>query len=36
TSKSNLARARILLKEKIETKVLQTIIGIAVMVGNYF
>ncbi len=36
TSKSNLARARILLKEKIETKVLQTIIGIAVLVGNCF
>lgn len=36
TSKSNLARARTLLKEKIETKVLQTIIGIAVLVGNCF
>lgn len=36
TSKSNLARARILLKEKIETKVLQTIIGIAILVGNCF
>ncbi len=36
TSKSNLARARILLKEKIETKILQTIIGIAVLVGNCF
>jgi RNA polymerase sigma factor (sigma-70 family) len=36
TSKSNLARARILLKEKIQTKILQTIIGIAVLIGNYF
>lgn len=36
TSKSNLARARKLLKEKIETKVLQTIIGIAMVFGNYF
>lgn len=36
TSKSNLARARILLKEKIETKVLHTIIGIAILVGNCF
>ncbi len=36
TSKSNLARARMLLKEKIETKVFQTIIGIAMLLGNYF
>jgi RNA polymerase sigma-70 factor (ECF subfamily) len=36
TSKSNLARARILLKEKIETKVLQSFIGIVVIMGNYF
>lgn len=36
TSKSNLARARLLLKEKIETKISQSIIGmIMVVVGNY-
>ena len=36
TSKSNLARARVLLKEKIETKISQSIIGmILVFVGNY-
>ena len=32
TSKSNLARARTLLKEKIETKVTQSIIGILVLI----
>ena len=36
TSKSNLARARMLLKEKIETKISQTIIGIVLLVGNCF
>jgi len=36
TSKSNLARARMLLKEKIQTKILQSIIGIAMVLGNYF
>ena len=36
TSKSNLARARMLLKEKIETKVFQTIIGLAMVLGNCF
>lgn len=36
TSKSNLARARVLLKEKIETKIFQTIIGIAMVLGNCF
>ncbi|MGB3152037.1 MAG: sigma-70 family RNA polymerase sigma factor [Maribacter sp.] len=36
TSKSNLARARLLLKEKIETKISQSIIGtVLVIVGNY-
>lgn len=35
TSKSNLARARMLLKEKIETKVFQSIIGIAMILGSY-
>lgn len=35
TSKSNLARARMLLKEKIETKVFQSIIGIAMVLGSY-
>jgi len=34
TSKSNLARARILLKERIETKVFQTIIAIVTLFGN--
>lgn len=36
TSKSNLARARMLLKEKIETKISQTIIGIVLLIGNFF
>ena len=36
TSKSNLARARMLLKEKIETKISQTIIGIVLLIGNCF
>ncbi len=36
TSKSNLARARLLLKEKIETKISQSVIGmIMVVVGSY-
>lgn len=36
TSKSNLARARMLLKEKIETKISQSVIGmILIVVGNY-
>lgn len=34
TSKSNLARARMLLKEKIETKVSQSIIGLVIVFGN--
>ncbi len=34
TSKSNLARARILLKEKIESKVSQSIIGMIVILGT--
>lgn len=34
TSKSNLARARILLKEKIEHKISQSIIGLVVVIGN--
>lgn len=36
TSKSNLARARLLLKERIETKVFQSIIGIVLMLGKLF
>ena len=36
TSKSNLARARILLKEKIETKVSQSIIGILMIITTHF
>ncbi|SEL85821.1 RNA polymerase sigma-70 factor, ECF subfamily [Maribacter orientalis] len=36
TSKSNLARARTLLKEKIETKVTQSIIGILVIITTHF
>jgi RNA polymerase sigma-70 factor (ECF subfamily) len=36
TSKSNLARARMLLKEKIETKIFQSIIGVAMVLGNCF
>lgn len=36
TSKSNLARARILLKEKIETKVSQSIIGLFAILTTYF
>ena len=35
TSKSNLARARTLLKEKIETKVTQSIIGILVIITTH-
>lgn len=35
TSKSNLARARMLLKEKIENKVSQSIIGMVIIMGNY-
>ena len=35
TSKSNLARARVLLKEKIETKVSQSIIGIFMMITTH-
>lgn len=34
TSKSNLARARILLREKIETKVSPTILGLVIVIGN--
>ncbi len=34
TSKSNLARARMLLKERIETKVFKTILTIATLLGN--
>ncbi|MDC6391019.1 RNA polymerase sigma factor [Maribacter sp. PR1] len=34
TSKSNLARARMLLKEKIEIKVSQSIIGLVIVFGN--
>lgn len=34
TSKSNLARARMLLKEKIESKVSQSIIGLVIIIGN--
>jgi RNA polymerase sigma-70 factor (ECF subfamily) len=36
TSKSNLARARTLLKEKIETKVTQSIIGVLVIITTHF
>jgi RNA polymerase sigma-70 factor (ECF subfamily) len=36
TSKSNLARARTLLKEKIETRVTQSIIGILVIITTQF
>lgn len=35
TSKSNLARARMLLKEKIETKISQSIIGMVIILGGY-
>lgn len=34
TSKSNLARARMLLKEKIESKISQSIIGLVIVIGN--
>ena len=34
TSKSNLARARMLLKEKIESKLSKSIIGLMVIIGN--
>lgn len=36
TSKSNLARARMLLKEKIETKVSQSIIGVLMIITTHF
>jgi RNA polymerase sigma-70 factor (ECF subfamily) len=36
TSKSNLARARMLLKEKIESKLSQSIIGLVIIIGNCF
>lgn len=36
TSKSNLARARLLLKEKIESKFSQSIIGLMIIIGNCF
>ncbi len=36
TSKSNLARARVLLKEKLETKVSQSIIGILMIITTHF
>jgi RNA polymerase sigma-70 factor (ECF subfamily) len=36
TSKSNLARARILLKEKIETKVSTWVIGLIFIIGDIF
>jgi RNA polymerase sigma factor (sigma-70 family) len=36
TSKSNLARARILLKEKIETKVSQSIVGVLILITTHF
>lgn len=36
TSKSNLARARMLLKEKIESKLSQSIIGLVIIMGNCF
>ncbi|MGB3143302.1 MAG: RNA polymerase sigma factor [Maribacter sp.] len=36
TSKSNLARARMLLKEKIETNMSKSIIGVLVMVTTHF
>jgi RNA polymerase sigma-70 factor (ECF subfamily) len=35
TSKSNLARARMLLKEKIENKISQSIIGMVILLGSY-
>jgi len=35
TSKSNLARARMLLKEKIEAKISQSIIGMVIILGGY-
>ena len=35
TSKSNLARARILLKKKLETKISQSIIVMVVVIGSY-
>ncbi|ASV30138.1 RNA polymerase sigma factor [Maribacter cobaltidurans] len=34
TSKSNLARARMLLREKIESKISQSIIGLMIVIGN--
>ncbi len=36
TSKSNLARARILLKQKIETKISQSVVGILVIITTHF
>ncbi|MFX0555979.1 RNA polymerase sigma factor [Maribacter sp. CXY002] len=35
TSKSNLARARILLKQKIESKLSQSVIGLVIIITNY-
>jgi RNA polymerase sigma-70 factor (ECF subfamily) len=36
TSKSNLARARVLLKQKIETKISQSVVGILFIITTYF
>jgi RNA polymerase sigma-70 factor (ECF subfamily) len=36
TSKSNLARARILLKQKIETKISQSVVGILIIITTHF